>query len=113
MIRKERKDVKLIIAGKPTFENYFKKLKKMANKDVIFTGYFDDKLLPAFYGACDLYVTCSLWEGFNLPAAEAQACGKKVIAFNIGSHPEVVKNGYLVKKGSIKGFAKAVLKAMK
>jgi len=68
--------------------------------------------LPCYYAACDLYVTASLWEGFNLPIAEAQACGKRVVAFNIGSHPEVVKNGILVEKGSTSKFAEAVIKLL-
>ena len=60
-----------------------------------------------------MYVTASLWEGFNLPIAEAQACGKKVVAFGIGSHPEVVKNGILIKKDDIDGFADAIIRLLK
>ena len=105
-------NAKLIIAGKPTFNSYFSKLRKLADKDVIFTGFVEDNEIPGYYAACNAYVTASLWEGFNLTAAEAQACGKKVVAFNIGSHPEIVKNGILVKKGNIKQFADAVIKIL-
>lgn len=104
-------NVKLLIVGKPTFNSYFRKLKRMANKNVIFTGFVDDKELPYYYASCNLYVTASLWEGYNLPAAEAQACGKKVVAFNLGSHPEVVKKGILVEKGNIKAFSEAIIKS--
>ena len=106
-------NAKLIIVGKPTFNNYFRKLKNMSSNDVIFTGFVDDNELKYYYASCNIYVTASLWEGFNLPAAEAQACGKKVVAFDIGSHPEVVKNGILVKKGDVTGFADAILKLLK
>ena len=85
----------------------------MANNNIIFTGFVDDNELPHYYAACDVYVTASLWEGFNLPAAEAQACGKKVVAFDIGSNPEIIKNGKLIKKYDIKGFADAVLGMIK
>lgn len=112
-VKKEIPNAALIIAGKPTFNDYFKKIKKSADKGIIFTGFVDDKDLPSYYAACNVYVTASLWEGFNLPAAEAQACGKKVVAFNIGSHPEIVKNGILVEKGSIDKFADAVIKILK
>ena len=106
-------NAKLLIAGKPTFNSYFNKLRKSADKDMIFTGFVDDKDLPYYYAACNVYVTASLWEGFNLPAAEAQACGKRVVAFDIGSHPEIVKNGILVEKWNIKKFAEAVIKSLR
>ena len=104
---------KLLIIGKPTFPLYFKKLKNSANKNVIFKDYVSDDELPYYYAASDVYVTTSLWEGFNLPAAEAQACGKKVVAFNLCSHPEIVKKGILVKKDDIEGFANAVINILK
>ncbi|MBI2101447.1 glycosyltransferase family 4 protein [Candidatus Woesearchaeota archaeon] len=112
LVNEEMPSAKLLIIGKPTFRGYFRKLKAMAGRNVIFKESIEDSNLPYCYAACDLYVTASLWEGFNLPIAEAQACGKKVVAFSIGSHPEVVKNGVLVKEGDIKGFANAAIKIL-
>lgn len=106
-------NAKLLVIGKPTFPGYFKKLKNIANKNVIFREFVEDRELPYYYAASDLYVTASLWEGFNLPVAEAQACGRKVVAFNVCSHPEIVKNGLLVRKDDIEGFANAVMKLLK
>ena len=82
----------------------------MADEDIIFTGFVDDKDLPAFYAISDVYVTASQNEGFNLPAVEAQACGKPVVAFDVGAHKEVVKNGILVPEGDIQGFTSAMSK---
>ena len=113
IVKKEIPNVKLLIVGKPTFNSYFRKLRRIADKDIIFTGFVPDEELPEYYGACDVYVTASLWEGFNLPAAEAQACGKKVVAFNICSHQEIIKNGLLVKKCDINKLSDAVLKLLK
>ena len=113
LVNKKMPNAKLLIVGKPTFSDYFKKLKTIANKNVIFRDFIDDDKLPYYYAACDLYVTASLWEGFNLPAAEAQACGKKVVAFDVCSHPEVVRNGVLVKKDDVEGFAEAVIKLLR
>lgn len=110
IVKRQIPNAKLIIVGKPTFNNYHKKLKKSANNDIIFTGFVPDNDLPYYYAACNLYVTASLWEGFDIPAATAQACGKKVVAFDIGSHPEIVKMGILVEKGNIKKFADAIIR---
>ena len=113
IVNKKMPSTKLLIAGRPTFKKYHKQLKQMAGKNVIFMSSVDDKELPNYYAACDLYVTASLWEGFNLPIAEAQACGKKVVAFDVCSHPEVVKSGMLVKKDDVNSFADAIIKCLK
>ena len=112
-VNKEMPNTKLLIAGKPNFRSYYNELKQKANKSVIFREEIKDEELPNYYAACDLYVTASLWEGFNLPIAEAQACGKKVVAFNVCSHPEVVKNGILVKKDDTNAFANAIIRLLK
>jgi len=113
IVKKEVPDAVLLIGGKATFGSYFERLKRTAGKDVIFTGFINDKELPQYYAACDLYITASLWEGFDLPVAEAQACGKKVVAFDIGSHKEIVKRGKIVPKNDINGFAHAILGLLK
>ncbi len=112
LIKKEFPNAKLMIVGKFTFIKYGKELKKIANKDIIFTGFVDDKELPFYYAACDVYTTASLWEGFNLTAAEANAIGKPVVAFDIAAHPETVKNGILVEPKNIKEFAGAVIRLL-
>ena len=108
MEKNEHPEYKLLIVGKETFKDYFKKLLSMADEDIIFTGEVDNKDLPAYYAVSDVYVTASSDEGFNLPAVEAQACGKPVVAFDVGSHKEVVKKGILVPEGDIKGFTTAM-----
>ncbi|MBU0597836.1 glycosyltransferase family 4 protein [Patescibacteria group bacterium] len=103
-------NAKLLIVGKKTFNNYARKLETLAEKSVIFAGYVKDDELPFYYAACDVYATASLWEGFDLPIAEAQACGKPVVAYNLCSHPEIInKNGTLVKPKDINSFAKAII----
>jgi len=37
----------------------------------------------------DVFISPSMWEGFNLPLAEAEALGTMGIAFDTGAHPEV------------------------
>jgi len=37
----------------------------------------------------DIFISLSLWEGFNLPLVEAQSLGTVSIALDCGAHPEV------------------------
>ena len=104
----------LVIVGKHTFAKYSHELQRAAAEisGIVFTGFIPDDDLPAFYGSCNVYVTCSMWEGFDIPIVEANACGKPAVAFNIGSHPEVMKKGILVEPGDVGKFAAAVMKVL-
>lgn len=113
LVKEKISDAKLIIVGKPTFRRYFLKLQHKAPSGVIFAGFVPDGDLPSYYAACDVYVTCSLWEGFDIPIVEAKYCGKRSVAFDVGSHPEVLKDGKLVRKGDVGGFAEAVVELIK
>lgn len=111
--KKRESNTKLIIVGVPTYDSYYRELRENADKDVIFAGYVDDRELPSYYGACDVYVTASSWECYNLPVAEAQVCGKPVIAFDIGSHKEVVKKGTLIPEGDLDRFTNSMIRYVK
>ena len=91
-VKYEIPNVTLILIGKHLYPKYSEYLKEIANESVIFKEDISDEELPYYYAACDLYASASIWEGFNLPLIEAQACGRPVIAFNIGPHTEVVIN---------------------
>ncbi|MEI9813199.1 MAG: glycosyltransferase family 1 protein [Acidobacteriota bacterium] len=56
---------------------------------VHFTGFVEDEELVTFYGACDLFVYPSFYEGFGLPILEAMACGRAVACSNTTAMPEV------------------------
>ena len=112
LVKREIPNVELLIVGKHTFAGYSKKLRRMADDSVVFADYVPDEDVPLYYAACNVYATATLWEGFNLPLAEAQACGKPVVAFNLGPHPEVVRDGetgLLVAPGDVPELAKALL----
>ena len=103
-------NAKLIIIGKPTYAYYMKELEAMANDSVIFAGFVSDEELPYYYAACDIYATCSLWETYNLPAHEAQACGKPVVAFDFDFFREVLeKSSILVESKDVEKFAEACI----
>jgi len=57
------------------------------------------EMMPIIYSSCDVYATCTKWEGFDLPVVEAQSFGKPSICYNLCAHPEISKNsetGFLV-----------------
>lgn len=114
LIRQEIPDARLMIIGKATFSYYLEELKKIADDSVLFLGFVPEEDLPFYYGACDVYVTCSQWETYNLPLAEAQQCGKPVVAFDIGPHNEIINTqGILVEKGNIPQFVKACIQLLR
>ena len=110
IVHQQFPQAKLVIAGKPTFAQYFRRLQKAADASMIFPGFVTDADLPSYYAACDVYTTATQWEGFDLPIAEAQACGKPVVAFDIGPHSEIADDKtVLVPAGDVAGFAQAVI----
>lgn len=117
LVLKQIPDAKLLIGGKHTFGNYATHLKTLADKvdpeAIIFTGFIPEKDLPSYYSAADIYTTASLWEGFDMPIVEAAGCDTPTVAFDIGSHPEVLKKGKLVQKNNIKEFSEAVIELLR
>lgn len=116
LARQQVPQATLIIVGKHTFDSYTEHLKRLADKNVIFAGFASDEEVPLYYAACDVYVSATLWEGFNLPLAEAQACGRPVIAFDLGPHPEVVEQGVtglLIPPTDTVSLSSAIVKLLK
>jgi glycosyltransferase involved in cell wall biosynthesis len=60
---------------------------------VTLTGRITASELAVEYNRASVFVSPSLYEGFGLPAAEAQACGAPVVATTGGALPEVVADG--------------------
>jgi glycosyltransferase involved in cell wall biosynthesis len=52
--------------------------------------------LPAFFNLCDISIYASRNEPFGMAVVEAQACGKPVIASDVGGLPEVMGDGGLL-----------------
>lgn len=60
---------------------------------VHFTGFVDDKDLPALYGLSELFVFPTIYEGFGLPPVEAAYCGARVLCSDIPCLREVCGSG--------------------
>ena len=91
-----RKNLKLILAGDG---EYFKEAQLLVKSlklgsRVIFTGFVHNEDTHKYYNASDIFIFPTLrLESFGIVIAEAMACGKPVIASNIGSIPDVIDNG--------------------
>ena len=76
---------------------------------IVFTGFVPDERLPALYSGARCLVTASRYEGFDLPALEALACGTPVAAYRVGAHEEVAGPGaLLVEEGQTEDLMVAV-----
>ncbi len=64
--------------------------------EVLMPGYVPDADLPALYGAAEVFVFPSLYEGFGLPVLEAMACGTPVVCSAVSSLPEVAGEAALL-----------------
>jgi len=89
----------LVIVGKETW--YAPTVRAAAKKSHVadrihFTGFVDDEELRRLYGACDLFVYPSFYEGFGLPILEAMACGRAVACSNTSAMPEVADSAALL-----------------
>ena len=90
-LRTER-DVTLTVIGKPKKGGRVDEaLDRLNLRDIVtcVSGISDDSL-ARLYGEAEVAVVPSLYEGFSLPAIEAMACGRAVVATTGGALPEVV-----------------------
>jgi glycosyltransferase involved in cell wall biosynthesis len=103
---------RLVFVGKETW--YSKELHKAVLRSgvagrVDFTGFVEDPDLLQFYGACDLFVFPSFYEGFGLPILEAMACGRAVACSSATAMPEVANAaGILFDPYSVPEMARAM-----
>lgn len=96
---KRGSQIKLVIAG--TNGWLYKDILKTAQeskyrRDIIFTGFIEDKDKPYLYNLAELFVYPSFFEGFGFPPLEAMACGLPTIVSHTSSLPEVVGQGALM-----------------
>jgi glycosyltransferase involved in cell wall biosynthesis len=102
----------LVFVGKETW--YSAKLHQAVIASAVsdrvhFTGFVEDDELVNFYGACDLFVYPSFYEGFGLPILEAMACGRAVACSNTTAMPEVADSaGLLFDPRSVPEIARAI-----
>ena len=83
-------DIKLVLVGQAGNDNYFEE-----NKNIIFTGYVEDKVIPVLYKHSLAYISASADEGFGSPIIEAQYSETPVLCSDIPIYREVTGNAAL------------------
>lgn len=79
------------------------------NDRVILLDDISDEELALAYSAADVYICCSMLEGFGLPILEAMASGTPVVCSDVTSLPEIAGDAaILVAPEDDQGFAAAV-----
>lgn len=99
--------VKTVVVGDGPYRVAYEKLaeNRGVKDSVIFTGFRTD--IPVIMAGCDVFVLTSLSEGLPTVLLEASACGKPIIATNIGGIPDIVihgKTGFLAEPENINSF---------
>jgi len=102
-------NLKMAIVGKGDFEGYLRDLTR-GMENIVFTGYVDSPMVrKTLYENSLLVVVPSLYEALPMVVLEAMACGKAVVASNVGGIPLLVrngKNGFLAKPADPKDLAR-------
>ncbi len=115
---REEKGIKLRIVGEGPEKKRLRSLvDRFRLKDkVIFEGFVPHNEIVKYYQNCDLFCFLTLGEPFGMAILEAMACGKPVIASNIGGPAEIIKNsetGFLVNPKNTKLVAERIIQLVK
>ncbi len=89
----------LVVVGKETWHSpaiLAAARKSSVGSRIHFTGFVSDEELRQLYGACELFVYPSFYEGFGLPILEAMASGRAVACSNTSGMPEVADSAALL-----------------
>ena len=118
IIKKSHPGIYLFIGGSGRWEKNFKKLVKKLNleENVNFLGFIPENEKYSYYKSADICVFPSRYEPFGIVCLEAMACGKPVVASNVGGIPFVVedgKTGLLFESGNIEDLAEKVIMLLK
>ena len=117
-VRTEREDAHLVVIGRLKDGSRVPEvIERLGLGEAVrfVTGISDDEL-SEWYGAAELAIVPSLYEGFSLPAIEAMSCGVPLVATTGGALPEVVgrdgESALLVEPNDPGALAVAILRAL-
>lgn len=116
LVRKKRKDVRLIVVGAGKFDRYKRMARSLHVDDVEFRGYVSNAELPRYHQSA--HVFCAPNTGFEsqgIVLLEAMAAGLPIVASNIEGFASVLTHGVqglLVLPGEEAELADALLELL-
>ena len=113
LIKTEIPDVCLLVAGSGPQENELKDLVNtlLLQDNVKFLGFITGETKYSYFKSADVLAVPSLWESLPIVILEGMACGKPVVASNVGGIPYLIhdaENGYLVTPGAVEELAEKI-----
>jgi glycosyltransferase involved in cell wall biosynthesis len=107
--------VEFLVAGEGHRLGYLKELVGAygISRSFHFVGYRSDAV--NILKLLDVFVLCSIDEGLPIVLLEAMSVGVPVVATDVGEIPQVIRNlqnGILVRRGSVRGLAEAILRVL-
>jgi len=119
IIATKNKTVKLVMVGSgPQMDDVKEKIKELElTHRVILTGRIEraDLITSGIFPASDVFVTASTTETQGISTLEAQANGLVCVGLDAKGIKDIIKNnhnGYLIKEGNKREFARKVLKLL-
>jgi glycosyltransferase involved in cell wall biosynthesis len=107
---------KLVLLGDGLEEDKLKEMvKDLAIRNVTFMQPAAHDVIPEIMNCADVFALSSFQEGLPTVVLEALACGKPVVATDVGDVRKVVKDGetgYLVKDRNVQEFVKGLIKVI-
>ena len=109
------KELKLLIVGDGTQKIKLESLVNELgiNSSVTFTGKIDNDKVPEYINMMDIVCLPSLSESFGVSAVEACACGRPILATNVGGLKEIIfddYNGFIIKQKSSEDIKLKIIK---
>jgi glycosyltransferase involved in cell wall biosynthesis len=121
LIVKKNSNVKLVIIGDGEMKSQYESILKQDHTTdyALFMGYVNKDELMDYYSACDIFLMPSEKkpaDGLNTVVPEAMACGRPIVASNVGGNDLVVfdcLNGFLHSEGDYEQLAVLVNRLVK
>lgn len=113
LLRRAGTDLSLVLVGRWGWKTRRLRLLILDNAEwVRHLEAVPDDDLPALYTGAEVVALVSRYEGFGMPAAEARACGARVVATDIPELREAAGQDAVFVKPTASGISKGIREAM-